>query len=77
MIEKAIINTEKFREIFYQEIDSDVRDSILIISWHLELLNKRIRTLNRKKPLKGMKGVRKDNNSINGSIIWKYFIITM
>ena len=32
MIEKVIINTEKSRKIFYQEIDYDVGDSVLISS---------------------------------------------
>ena len=52
MIEKVIINTEKSRKKIYQEINYDNGDSILITSWHLELPNKRIRTFNRKKPLK-------------------------
>ena len=69
MIEKVIINIEKSRKNFIQEIDYDAGDIILITSWHLELPNKRIRTINRKKPLKGSKGVRKENHSINGTII--------
>ena len=43
MIEKLIINTEKSRKFFNQEIYYDVWDSILITSWLLELPNKRIR----------------------------------
>ena len=35
LIEKVIINTEKSRKIFYQEINYGVGDSILITSWHL------------------------------------------
>ena len=69
IIEKLIINTEKFRKIFYQEIDYDVGDSILITSWHLQLPNKRIRAFNRTKSLKGTKEVRKEIHSINGTII--------
>ena len=69
MIEKVIINTEKSRKIFYQEIDYDVGDSILVTSWYLELPNKKIRIFIRKKPLKGTKGVRKRNQSINETII--------
>ena len=48
MIEKVIINTEKSRKNFIQEIDYDVGDSVLITSWLLELPNKRIRTFNKK-----------------------------
>ena len=48
MIYKVIINTDKFWKNFYQEIDYDGGDYILITSWHLELSNKRIRTFNRK-----------------------------
>ena len=40
--EKVIINTEKSRKNFIQEIDYDVGDSVLITSWLLELSNKRI-----------------------------------
>ena len=47
MIEKVIINIEKSRKNFYQEIYYDVGDSILITSWYLELPNKIIRTFNR------------------------------
>ena len=47
MIEKVIINTRSLGN-FYQEIDYDIGDSILIASWHLELSNKRIRTLIKK-----------------------------
>ena len=43
MIKKAIINTEKSRKNFIQEIDHDVGDSVLITSWLLELSNKIIR----------------------------------
>ena len=67
MIEKLIINTEKFRK-FFIKIDYDVGNSILITSWHLQLPNKRIRVFN-KKPLKGTKEVRKEIHSINGTII--------
>ena len=76
MLEKVIINTEKSRKIFIKKIDYDGGDSILITSWHLELTNKRIRTFNRKNSLKGTKGVRKEINSINGTII-KNFIIAL
>ena len=69
MIEKVIINTEKSRKIFIQEIDYDVGNSILITSWHLELSNKIIRTFNRKNQLKGKKGIRKEIHSINRTII--------
>ena len=69
MIEKEIINTEKSKKNFYQEIDYNVGYSILITSWHLELPNKRLRTFNRKKQLKGTKGVRKEIYSINETII--------
>ena len=69
MFEKVIINTEKSRKNFYQEIDYDGGDSILITPRHLELTNKRIRTFNRKNSLKGTKGVRKEIKSINGTII--------
>ena len=47
MIERVIINTEKSRKKCIQEIDHDVRDSVLIISWLLELPNKRIRSFKR------------------------------
>ena len=48
MILKVIINTDKSRKYFYQEIDYDEGYYILITPWHLELSNKRIRTFNRK-----------------------------
>ena len=75
MIEKVIINTEKSRKKIYQEIDYDVEDSILITSWHLELSNKIMRTFNRKKPLKGKKGVKKEIHSINRTIIWRTLLL--
>ena len=49
MIEKLIINTEKSRKNFIQEISYDAGDSVLIITWLLESPNKRIRTFNRKR----------------------------
>ena len=51
------------------KIDYYVGNSILITSWHLKFPNKRIRTSNRKKPLKGTKEVRKVTHRINGAII--------
>ena len=68
MIEKAIVNTEKSRKNFIQEIDYDVGDSVLITLWLLELPNKRIRSFKREKPLKGTKGERKKIHSIRGAI---------
>ena len=41
----------------------------------MELSNKRIRTFNWKNPLKGTKGVRKEINSINGTIKKLYYCI--
>ena len=76
MFKKVI---KKYREVwenFYQEIYYDVGYSLLITSWHLEPPNKWIRTFNRENPLKGTKGVRKEINSINGTII-KNFIIAL
>ena len=61
-------------ENFYQKIDYDVGDSILITSWHLKLSNKRIRAFNWKYSLKGTKGVRKEINSINGTIKKSLFL---
>ena len=52
MIEKVIINTEKSTKKIIKEIDHDVRDSVLITSWLLELLNKWIRSFKREKQLK-------------------------
>ena len=57
------------------KIDYDVGDSILITSWHLKLSNKRIRTFNWKNLLKGTKGVRKEINSINGTIKNKFIFV--
>ena len=71
MIDKVIINTEKFRKNLIQEIDYDVGDSALIISWFLELPNKRIRSFKREKSLKGTKGERKVIHCINGTITKK------
>ena len=77
MIEKAIINTEKFKKKFIKKLIT-MWDFALITSWVLELPNKRIRSFNReKKTLKGTKGVRKEIHSINGTIIKKVFIITL
>ena len=67
MIEKVIINTEKFRKNFIQEIDRDVGDLELITSWFLELPNKKLDHL--KKPPKGTKEERKEIHSIKGTII--------
>ena len=52
MIEKGIINKEKSRKNFIQEINYDVGDSVLITSCLLELPNKRIRTFKREKAIK-------------------------
>ena len=73
IIEKVIINIEKSRKNFIQEIDYDVGDSVLITSWLLELPNKRIRSFKREKPLKGTKGERKEIHSIKGTITKKGF----
>ena len=48
MIEKVIINTEKSRKKFIQEIDHDVRDFVLITSWFLELPNIKLDDLKEK-----------------------------
>ena len=45
MIEKETIHTEMPKKFFYQEIDYNVGDSILITSWHLELPNKKLEHL--------------------------------
>ena len=71
IIEKVIINTEKSRKNFIQEIDYDVGDSVLITSCLLELPNKRIRSFKRENPLKGTKGERKEIHSIKGTITKK------
>ena len=71
IIEKVIINTEKSRKNFIQEIDYDVGDSVLITSWLLELPNKRIRPFKREKLLKGTKGERKEIHSIKRTITKK------
>ena len=42
IIEKVIINTEKSRKNFIQEIDYDIGDSVLITSWLLKLPNKKL-----------------------------------
>ena len=55
MIEKIIINTEKSRKNFIQEIDYDVWDSILITSWLLQFSNKRIRSFKIEKSLNELK----------------------
>ena len=71
IIEKVIINTEKSRKNFIQEIDYDVGDSVLITSWLLELPIKRIISFKREKPLKGIKEERKEIHSIKGTITKK------
>ena len=77
MIGKVIINTEKPRKSFIQEIDYSVGDSVLITSWLLKLPNKRIRSFKREKPLKGTKRERKEIYCIKGAITKKglYFCI--
>ena len=47
MIEKVIINTEKLRKSFIQEINYEIGGSVLITSRLLELPNKRIRSFKR------------------------------
>ena len=47
MIEKVIINREKSRKNFIQEIDYDVGDFVLITSRLLELPNKRVKSFKR------------------------------
>ena len=78
MIDKVIINTEKFSKKFIKEIDYDVGDSALITSRLLELPNKRIRSFKKEKPLKRTKWERKEIHSIKGTITNKRdFIITL
>ena len=78
IIEKVIINTEKSRKNFIQEIDFEVGDSVLITSLFLELPNKRIRSFKREKPLKGTKEERIEIHSIKGTITNKGdFIIAL
>ena len=43
--EQDIVNTENSRKPFLQEIDFEVGDSVLLISWMTELPNKRIRSI--------------------------------
>ena len=71
MIDKVIINTEKPRKNFIQEIDPDAGDSASTTPWLLESPNKRIRSFKREKPLKGTKWERKEIHSIKGAIYKK------
>ena len=56
LTEKLILNVEKSRKNFIQEIDYDVGDSVLITSLLFEFLNNKIRSFKSEKPLKGTKG---------------------
>ena len=44
IVEQVIMNTENSRKAFLQEIDFEVRDSVLLSLWIAELPNKRIRS---------------------------------
>ena len=56
IVEQVIVNTENYRKAFLQEIDFEVGDSVLLISWMTELPNKRIRSFKNEKLVKGTKG---------------------
>ena len=55
IVEQVIMNTENSRKAFLQEIDFEVRNSVLLTSWITELPNKRIRSFKKEKPKKGTK----------------------
>ena len=55
IVEQVIMNTENSRKAFLQEIDFEVGDSALLTSWITELLNIRIRSFKKEKPMKDTK----------------------
>ena len=65
------MNTENSRKASLQEIDFEVRDSVLLTSWMTELPNWRIRLFNKEKPMKGTKGERQEIHNIQVEIIKK------
>ena len=71
IIHEVIVNTESSRKQFFQEIDFEVGDSVLLTSWIVELPNKWIRSFKREKPMKGTKVKRHEIYSIQGEIIKK------
>ena len=72
---QAIVNTENYRKAYLQEINFEVRDSVLLTSWMTELPNKRIRSFKKENPMKGTKGERQEIHSIQAEIIKKDYII--
>ena len=56
IVEQVIMNTENSRKAFLQEINFEVRYSVLLTSWMTELPNKRIRSFKKENPMKGTKG---------------------
>ena len=76
MIEKVIINTEKSRKTLSKKLKTMLRFYINnFVAFRVP--NKRIRSLKRKKPLKGIKWERKEIHSIKGTIIEMDFIIAL
>ena len=77
IVEQVIVNTENSRKTFLEEIYFEVGDSVLLISWMIELPNKRIRPFKKEKLMKGTKGERQKINNIQAEIIkkWLYYCI--
>ena len=65
------MNKENSRKAFLYEINFEVGDSVLLTSWITELLNKRISSFKREKPMKGTKGERQEIHSIHTEIMKK------
>ena len=62
IIEQVIINTEKSRKEFLQEIGFELGDSVLLTSWITELSNQEIRSFKKKSQLKVLR--ERDKKSI-------------
>ena len=69
IIEQVIINTENSRNEFLQEIDFELVDSVLLISWITELPYQKIRSFKKEKLVKDTKGERQEIYNIQGEII--------
>ena len=55
IVEQVIVNTENSRKALLQEIDFEVGDSVLLISWITELSNRRIRSFKKENKWKVQK----------------------
>ena len=55
IVKQVIVNSKNSRKAFLQKIDFEVEESVLLASWITELLNKRIRSFKKEKPMKVQK----------------------